>query len=55
MVLQETVAVPDSVGTDEQKEKGKLSSNGEVVPPPPVRPYQPPAPYPQKVAWAKLF
>jgi len=49
-VLQETVVVLDSAGTDEQKEEGKLSSNGEVMPPPPVCPYHPPIPYPQKVA-----
>jgi len=55
MVLQETVTVSDFARTDEQKENEKLSSNGEVIPSPAVRPYQPPAPYPQKVAWAKLF
>ena len=55
MVLQETVTVPDSIRTDEQKEKGKLSSKRGIILPPPVRPYQPPAPYLQRVAWAKLF
>ena len=55
MVLQETIAVPDSAGTDEQKEKGKLSFNGKIIPPPLVRPYQLPAPYPQMVAWAELL
>ena len=55
MVLHETVVVPDFAGTDVQKEEGKLSSNGEVMPPSPVRPYHPPVPYPQRVAWTKLF
>lgn len=55
MLLLETVVVPDSVRTDEEKEKRKLSLNREVIPPPPVRLYQPPAPYPQRVAWPKLF
>jgi len=50
MILQEAVVVPDSARTHEQKEEGKLSSNGKIIPPPPVRPYQPPAPYPQRVA-----
>jgi len=49
MILKETVAVSDSVGTHEQKERGKLSSNEEIIPPPQVRPYQPLAPYPQKM------
>jgi len=39
MVLQETVAALNFAGTDEQKEKGKLSSNGKIIPPPPIRPF----------------
>ena len=31
-----------------------MNSNGIVTPPPPVPPYQPPIPCPQRVAWAKL-
>ena len=55
IVLQETVSVPDSARTDEPKEEGSLSSTGMVSPAPLVRPYQPPVPYPQRVAWVKLF
>jgi len=55
MILQETVPVPDSAETDEQKEKGILSSIGKVSPAHAVCPYHPPVPYPQRVAWAKLF
>jgi len=39
MVLQETVSVLDSTGTDKQKEEKSLSSIGKVSPVPPVRPY----------------
>jgi len=55
MVLQETVSVPDSTGTYEQNEEESLNSIGKVTPPPPFYPYQSPVPYPQRVAWAKLF
>ena len=55
MVLQETVLAPDSAGTDELKEEETLSSIGNVNHAPPVRPYQPPVPYLQRLAWAKLF
>jgi len=55
MVLQETIAVPKSIGTTEQNEKEGLSSNGKSTPTAPVaRPYQPPVPYPQRLAWTKL-
>ena len=36
MVLQKTVSVPDSGGTDEQKEEESLSSNEKVGPSSPV-------------------
>jgi len=55
VLLQKTVPVPDSAGTDEQKRKGNLTFIGKVNPAPLVRPYQPPVLYPQRVAWAKLF
>ena len=54
MVLEETVPVPDSVGIDEQKEEGNLSSIRKVSPPPPACLYQPPILYPQRLAWAEL-
>ena len=47
MVLQETVAVPDSAGTDELMEEEIMSSNGRSSHTPPVmRPYEPFVPYP---------
>ena len=55
MVLQETVSVPDSVGTDGQQEERRLSPIEMASPAPPMRPYQPPVPHPQRLAWAQLF
>ena len=55
LVLQETVSVPNSAGTYEQKEEESLSSIRKVSPAPTVHPYQPLVPYPQRVAWAKSF
>jgi len=54
MVLQEIVSVSNSTRTYEQKEEESLSFNGKVSPSLSVRPYQPPLPFPQRVAWAKL-
>jgi len=51
MVLQETVAVPKFIGTSERMEEESLSCKGEVCYPSlVVRPYQPPVPFPQRVA-----
>jgi len=55
MVLQETVSVPDSVGTEEQQKEKGLNSMELMHPAPPFRLYQPPVPYPQRLARAKLF
>ena len=55
MVLQKTVSVPDSTGTNEAKKEESLSFDGKVSPSPPVHPYQLPIPFRQRVAWAKLF
>jgi len=46
IVLQETVSVPYSAGTDEQKEEESLSSIRKVHLAPPFHPYQLPVPYP---------
>jgi len=55
MVLQETISVPDSVGTEGQQKEEKLSPIEMVSPAPLIPPYQQPVPYPQMLAWAKLF
>ena len=55
MVLQETISVPDSVGTEGQQKEEKLSPIEMVSPAPPIPPYQPPVPYPQRLAWTKLL
>jgi len=55
IVLQESVLVPDSVGADVQKEEEKLSSIKKVNLITPVYSYQSLVPYPQRLAWAKLF
>jgi len=56
MVLRETVARPESVGTDELREEESLRCKGEVCYPSPIAyPYQPPVLFPQRVAWPKLF
>jgi len=46
MVLQGTVLILDSTGTNEQKEEESLISNKMVTPAPPIHPYQPYIPYP---------
>jgi len=55
MVLQEVIRVPDSIGTEGKKKKEEsMISTEEATPTPPTRPYQPPVPYPQQLAWSKL-
>ena len=55
MVLQETVSVPDSIGTEGRQKERRSSLIETVSPAPPIPPYQPPVPYPQRLAWAKLL
>ena len=55
MVLQETIAVPDSVGTEEQQSEGRLPPVEMEDTAPPSRPYHPRVPYPQRLAWAHLL
>ena len=45
-VLQEVTPVPDSAGTEGKKKEENLSFVGDLSPPPPVRTYQPPVPFP---------
>ena len=54
MVLQEVVTVPNSAGTEGKMREENLGITGEPSPPAPARPYQPPVPYPQRLAWSKL-
>jgi len=55
MVLYETVSVLESVRTNRRKEEESSCSISKITPLPPViRPYQPPIPFLQKVAWSKL-
>jgi len=53
-VVQEVAPVPISTGTTTLKNEGALNQEDEDHQPPPVRPYQPPVPYPQRLVRAKL-
>jgi len=55
MVLQEVVTVPHSGGKERAKREENPNSIGKTSHPLPARAYQPPVPYPQRVAWARLF
>ena len=55
MVLQEIVSVSDSVGSKGQQKERRLSPIEMVNPAPLIPPYQPPVPYPQRLAWTKLL
>jgi len=55
MVLQEPASVPNSVGTEWQQKEKKWSPIETVSLAPPIHPCQPPIPYPQRLAWAKLL
>ena len=53
-ILQEIASVPNFARTEGTKEEETLSSNEKISPSTSVRPYQPHAPFPQRVAWPKL-
>jgi len=53
--FQETISVPDSVGTEEQRSEGRSSPTEMEGTAPLVRPYQPRIPYPERLAWTKLL
>ena len=55
MVLQETVLVSDFVGLKGSKKERRLRPIKAVSPTPPIRPYHPPVPCPQRLAWTKLL
>jgi len=54
MVLHEVVLVSDFAGTQGKKKEENLSPIGDLSPTPPTRTYQPPVPFPQRLAWSKL-
>ena len=54
MVLQEVVPISASAGTERKEKNEGLSPTEETRHQPPARPYQPPVPYPQRLAWSKL-
>ena len=56
MVLQEIASDPLSARVGEEREEDKgLGSTGTPSPSPPIRPYQVPAPYPQRLTWSQLL
>jgi len=55
MVLQEGVLAPVPEGTKGRRKEGKSTPSGMEGTPPPIRPYQPRVPYPQRLAWTKLL
>jgi len=54
MVLQEIALVPATTEPFELQNRGNKGLEGRTVQSPPLRPYQPPIPYPQTVAKSKL-
>jgi len=55
IVLQETASVSNSVGTEGQQKERSLSSIATVSSALPSIHISHPVPYPQRLAWAKLF
>jgi len=55
MILQEVVTVPHSRGKGGAKREENLNSIRKTSHPLSARVYQPPVPYSQRVAWARLF
>jgi len=55
MVLQETVLASIPEGIKGQRKEGRSTPSEMEGTAPPVRPYQPRVPYPQRLAWAKLL
>ena len=55
MVLQETISAPISEGAERQQKEGRSIPVGMESPAPPIRPYQPRVPYPQRLVWIKLL
>ena len=55
MVLQETVSTPVFVGAEGQHSEGRSTPIEIEDTAPPIRPYRPRVPYPQRLAWIKLL
>ena len=54
MVLQGVTIVPISTGIITLKKEGAPNQAEEGHQSPPIRPYQPLVPYPQRLSWTKL-
>ena len=55
MVLQEAASAPVPVGTERHQSEGRSTPSEMEGTAPPIRPYQPRVPYPQRLAWANLL
>ena len=55
MVLQETISAPTPVKTDKHQSERRSTPIEMEDTAPPIRPYQPRVPYPQRLAWTKLL
>jgi len=55
MVLQDAVSAPAPVKADRQQSEGRSTPVEMEDNAPPIRPYQPRVPYPQRLAWTKLL
>ena len=55
MVLQEAASAPIPVGTERHQGEGRSTHSEMEGTVPPIRPYQPRVPYPQRLAWTKLL
>jgi len=55
MVLQEATSTPIPVRTERHKSEGRSIHSEMEGTAPPIHPYQPRVPYPQRLAWTKLL
>ena len=55
MVLQETTSAPVPERAERQQSEGRSAPVEMKVIAPPVRPYQPRVPYPERLAWTRLL
>jgi len=55
MILQEAFSAPIPEGTEGKRKEGRSTPSEMKGTAPPIRPYQPRVPYPQRLAWTKLL